>query len=343
MDAADDNPGYPLLDMHVHPSLPWIGAAWGRRIQGFRPAAFASAARGKDPVPPPTSGFRGYGAVCYETYLLRPESARKRLFRSLGSLRLRFEATGTRLLLSASDLDPAAVSRGGEACFLAVESLRYLRDPADAALLWRSGVRSLQPIHFLDTRWGGSSREGVLPESRTGLTGLGREMLAEMARLGIILDIAHMSRRNAEACLAEYPGPVMCSHTGLQSLQDVGRNLPEECAREIFRRRGIVGVTCWRHLLGPDPLAARRTGTARAAWTRAYCATVAAFARLYPDARVCVGSDRGAPIRAPAWFYGPGHLAEMETCLRGEGWDRDRFRAFLSGHALEFLARSLPA
>jgi hypothetical protein len=72
---------------------------------------------------------------------------------------------------------------------------------------------------------------------------------------------------------------------------------------------------------------------------------VAAFARLSPLAQtgVAVGSDRGAPIRAPAWFYSPAHLAEMEACLAPEGWHAERFRAFLFRNAGDFLMRSLPA
>jgi microsomal dipeptidase-like Zn-dependent dipeptidase len=178
-------------------------------------------------------------------------------------------------------------------------------------------------------------------------------MLAEMAGLGLILDLAHMSRRNAEECLAAYPGPVMCSHTGLQSLNPSARNLSEESAKEIFRRGGVVGITCWRHLLGPDPRRTPKPGAASpadlaadsplAAWTRSYCATAAAFAALAPGARVAIGSDRGAPIRAPARFYSPDHLAEMEIALAGHGWDPGKIRGFFSGHAWDFLSRSLPA
>lgn len=356
-----------LADLHVHPSLPWIGSAW-RRLQGFRPAALEGA-----PIAPrPFRSFRSfrlYGAACYETYLLRPDAARNRLFASLASFRGRLEAAGVRTLLSAADLEPLRTvaerapdgseakwpeegERAGEAFFLAVESMRCLRDPRDVRRLWDLGVRSLQPIHFLDTSWGGSSREGLLPESRLGLSGSGRALLAEMGRLGMILDVAHMSHRNAEQCLAAYDGPVMCSHTGFQGLKAGARNLPADLAREIFRRGGLVGVTCWRHLLGKDPgkeAAKAPPRNARAAWTRSYCATAAAFAVLVPaggaapGAGVAVGSDRGAPIRAPAWFYSPGHLAEMAACLAGHGWTPAQVRGFFSGNALDFLFRALPA
>ena len=317
-----------LVDMHVHPAMPWVGSAWRTRFQNFRSPALGDGG--------PRAQGRIYGAVFYVTYTLRSSAARSALFLSLKGFRARTE----RIILGREDLPgPGVPDAWEESCFLAVESMRCLRDPGDVRRLWDLGVRSLQPIHFLDTPWGGSSREGLLPSSRTGVTGLGREMLAEMAALGLILDLAHMSVTNAEQCLAAYPGPVMCSHTGISSIRSTARNITPDLAREVFRRRGLVGVTCWRHLLGKDP---KGKGKA-AAWTRSYCETVTALADLHPVARVAIGSDRGAPIHAPAWFYAPGNLAEMAAILSGMGWPPGRMRGFLSGNALDFLGSALPA
>lgn len=307
-------------------------------MQGFRleslDSGSANASGGR--------GLRIYGASFYETYLLRPEAARARLFRSLRAFRNRLAsgpAPAARLILRAADLDPAAAAadRDWEAFFMAVESLRYLRDPADIRILWDLGVRSLQPIHFLSTPWGGSSGEGMLPPSPHGLTGLGREMLAEMARSGFILDLAHMGYRTAEDSLRSYTGPVMCSHTGLEEIRSSPRNLPADLAREVFRRGGVVGVTCWRRLLGKAPIRSRSD------WTRSYCATAVAFAALHPGSRVAIGSDRGAPIQVPAWFYSAGHLAEISACLASMGWDPELIRSFFHRNAWDFLKRSLPA
>ncbi len=321
-------------------------------MEGLEGAASAGLGRGR----------RIYGASFYETYLLRPRAARARLFRFLAAFRSRLESrTGSapRLILRSPDLESALAAQDldgealdgeapdgeapdGEAFFLAVESLRYLRDPADIGTLWDLGVRSLQPIHFLSTPWGGSSGEGVLPPSPAGLTGLGREMLAEMARMGFILDLAHMSYRTAEDCLKAYPGPVMCSHTGLDEIRPSARNLPADLAREIFRKGGVVGVTCWRRLLGRSRALGNMPDT-QSAWTRSYCETAAAIEALAPGSRVAIGSDRGAPIIVPAWFYSPAHLIEMGDCLKSLGWDSARIEGFFHGNARDFLRRSLPA
>lgn len=329
-----------FIDLHAHASLPVLGG-WWRRRQAFSLSLFdAPAARGEEAAsasgggggPPPSAG-RIHMISLYETFLFRRSAARGRVMAALERLARLAPPPGAALLRRSADLDGTY----REGYLLAVESLRHVGDPADLARFRELGVRSLQPIHFLDTPWGRSSREGALPPSSRGLSGLGREMLDEMGRLGFILDLAHMNDRTAEESLLRYRGPVMCSHTGLRELRPSARNLPAALAREIFRRGGAVGVTCWRRLLGP-----LRGAGEREAWTRAFCGTAAALAALSPGARVCVGSDRGAPIRAPGWFFTPGHLAEIGAELAGRGWDAGAVRGFLRGHARDFLASSLP-
>jgi microsomal dipeptidase-like Zn-dependent dipeptidase len=322
-----------FADLHVHPDLPWIGSAWRRRIQGFRIVCLDG--RGGLRGPDPTAGPRLLGAAFYRTYLLGPERTRRDLFASLARFR-RACAEGDALIVG-SRADLAAARSRPEAYFLSVESLRYIRDPGDIRKLWDLRVRSLQPIHFLDTAWGGSSREGFFPEGRGGLTQLGRAMLCAMAGPGMLLDLAHMNARTARECLEAYPGPVFCSHAGYTGLKRNARNVDPDLARALFRRGGIIGVTCWRHLLA--------AGAGREGWTRALCAAADGLAALSPEgrSRVAIGSDRGAPIRAPAWFFSPGHLDEIAAELDRLGWNAAEAEGFLGGNALAFLERSLPA
>ncbi len=335
-----------FVDLHAHPDLPWLASVWRRRVQGFRLDSL-------DPPLMPKQGpqaetlrpamgyagghpgpFRLFGAAFYRSFLLDPFHARQDLFASLARFRRSLRPGEGVIVEYRSDLDIARLAP--EAFLLCVESLRYIREPADIRTLWDLGVRSLQPIHFLDTAWGGSSREGLIPEGRGGLTSLGRAMLSEMARPGMLLDLAHMNARTARDCLAEYPGPIFCSHAGFTGVKRNSRNLDPDLAKGLFRRGGIVGVTCWRHLLaaGPD----------RKAWTQSICRTADALAALDPRGKslVAIGSDRGAPIHAPAWLFSPLHLEEIAAELGRLGWSPQETEGFLAGNALAFLARSLP-
>ncbi|MBW8890005.1 MAG: hypothetical protein JF616_19795 [Fibrobacteres bacterium] len=57
---------------------------------------------------------------------------------------------------------------------------------------------------------------------------------------------------------------------------------------------------------------------------------------------MAVGSDRGAPIQAPSWFFSAGHLEEIAAELVRGGWSDAEAQGFLAGNALDFLRRSLP-
>lgn len=318
-----------FVDLHAHAALPFLGGAWRRWAQGFRLPALDHG------LPSPYGEpARIHVLSLYETFLLGRAAPRERLFRSLRRFRSLELPPGAILIRKASDLD----LQYREGYLLAVESLRYISDPEDLERFRALGVRSLQPIHFLDTPWGHSSLEGVLPPSSRGLSGPGRELLAEMGDLGFILDLAHMNEATTEECLSRYLGPVMCSHTGLRDVNPSNRNISADHAREVFLRGGTVGVTCWRRLLGP----LRDGAGERAQWTRSFCETATALSLLSPWARVAVGSDRGAPIRAPRWFFAPDHLRELDAELALQGWDAPGRRAFLGGNALDFLRESLP-
>lgn len=301
-------------------------------LDGTSPPRDAAQDPGTEPGAPARA--RLLGAAFYRACLFSADRTRRELFSSLARFRRACSDGDAPLVEGRADL-VAARSRP-EAYFLSVESLRYIRDPGDILRLWDLGVRSLQPVHFLDTPWGGSSREGFFPEGPGGLTPLGRAMLSAMADRRMILDLAHMNARTARDCLEAYPGPILCSHAGYAGQERNARNVAPALAKTLFRRGGIVGVTCWRSLLA--------AGAGREAWTRAICATADGFAALDPEGKtlVAIGSDRGAPIHAPAWLFTPGHLGEIASGLRRLGWETAEAEGFLGGNAVAFLERSLP-
>src|SRR4051812_20205611 len=115
-----------IFDLHVHASIPVLGDWWRRRIQDFQPAILETDSQAE---------LAGYGLACYETYVLRPEKARLRLFAALEAVKTR----GVNTLLQAEDA-AALEAAAAPALLLAVESMRYLRDPSDVRRLWDLGV-----------------------------------------------------------------------------------------------------------------------------------------------------------------------------------------------------------
>ncbi|MBF5041071.1 peptidase M19 [Aggregicoccus sp. 17bor-14] len=111
------------------------------------------------------------------------------------------------------------------------------------------GVRFMGLTHLSNNALGGSSFPFM--GNRT-LSALGREVLDEMARLGMSVDVAHASEQTLEAVLSHPRARPFCSHTGVRSAGGGWRNLPDDTLRRIAERGGVVGIIFGTVYLGGD-------------------------------------------------------------------------------------------
>lgn len=111
---------------------------------------------------------------------------------------------------------------------------------------WRAaGLRLLGIVHYGSGRYAGGT--GV----ESGLTGPGIALLAEMERLGILLDLTHCSDRAFWQALERYSGPVLASHNNCRALVPHQRQFSDEQLRAIFERDGVVGAALDVWMLDP--------------------------------------------------------------------------------------------
>lgn len=87
------------------------------------------------------------------------------------------------------------------------------------------------------------SGAGYLEEHDGGLTGFGREVLDEMARVGVLCDLSHVGDRTSEDAIAHARGPVCISHVLPRALHDVKRNKPDHLFSACAQKGGIVGIS----------------------------------------------------------------------------------------------------
>ena len=108
------------------------------------------------------------------------------------------------------------------------------------------GLRLIGPAHYGTCRYaGGTSTEG-------GLTAIGAPLLREMERLGVILDLTHLSDQAFWEALDVYGGTVIASHQNSRTLVPHQRQFSDEQFRAIFERGGVVGAAfdAWMLQLG---------------------------------------------------------------------------------------------
>lgn len=132
------------------------------------------------------------------------------------------------------------------------------------------GARYLTLTHTKNTDWADAA--GDKPQHR-GLTPFGEDVVRELNRLGMMVDLAHVSDDTMRAALRVSRAPVIFSHSSARAICDHERNVPDDILRETARKRGIVMV-CF--------LPGYVTNPARDAF-RAAMAEKARLAGLYPN------------------------------------------------------------
>lgn len=87
------------------------------------------------------------------------------------------------------------------------------------------------------------SGAGYLEENDSGLTGFGREVLAEMNRVGVLCDLSHVGDKTTADVISRSKAPVCISHVLPRALRDVKRNKPDELFRACAEKGGIIGIS----------------------------------------------------------------------------------------------------
>ncbi|MFZ5899655.1 MAG: dipeptidase [Bacillota bacterium] len=149
-------------------------------------------------------------------------------------------APGVAHVTSASDV-LKALAENKVACLLTVEGGEALEGSlVNLRILHRLGVRALT------LTWNGRNEigDGVGEGSHSaGLSSFGRQVVAEMNRLGMIIDVSHLAEAGFWDVVHNSAKPFMASHSNSRQLCDHPRNLSDEQVRAIANAGGVIGLT----------------------------------------------------------------------------------------------------
>jgi microsomal dipeptidase-like Zn-dependent dipeptidase len=168
-----------------------------------------------------------------------------------------------RPVTTADDLDPERPAGDGRiALMAAIENASVFAEEdehLDEALgRLEQILRLAGPLLYLGLTWNSENRFGGGCDSEKGLKDDGRVLLAHMAEHGIALDLSHASPRLAHDLLdftyaKGLDLPVLASHSNYAAVVEGPRHLPDEPAREIARRGGVIGLNVLRRFLVGEP------------------------------------------------------------------------------------------
>jgi membrane dipeptidase len=158
---------------------------------------------------------------------------------------------------TADDVERIA-SQGRVASLIGVEGGHSIGDSLGTLrILARLGAGYLTLTHNDDTGWADSAT-GRRPHG--GLTTFGEEVVRELNRLGMLVDLSHVSPDTMRQAIAVSAAPVLFSHSSARALADVTRNVPDDVLELVGRTGGVVMVTFVPAFLTPDGAAVNREG-----------------------------------------------------------------------------------
>ncbi|HZD05443.1 MAG TPA: dipeptidase [Longimicrobiales bacterium] len=135
----------------------------------------------------------------------------------------------------------AAAERGRIASLIGVEGGHALEDSLAVLRTFRAlGARYLTLTHNCTIRWADSATDDAV---HGGLTPFGREVVRELNRLGMLVDLSHTSPDVMRDALEVTEAPVAFTHSSARALTDHPRNVPDDVLEAVRENGGVVMVT----------------------------------------------------------------------------------------------------
>ena len=144
--------------------------------------------------------------------------------------------------------------QGKFAILMGVEGGHIIQDDLRALdIYYRLGVRYMTLTHTANTEWADSSTG---KPQWNGLTDFGKQVVERMNRLGMMVDISHVSDKTFYDTLAATQAPVIASHSSCRALCDVPRNMTDDMMRALVKNGGVMDINFYPGFLSPEFAAA---------------------------------------------------------------------------------------
>jgi len=298
----------------------------------------------------------GVGAVFFAAYV-GPEYAASRTsaIRALQMIdTIRTDIVGRYpndfVLAQSADEIEEAYQRGRIAALIGIEgghaiedSLRLLRN------FYALGVRYMTLTHTNTNNWADSSGDLGKPgiKHHNGLTDFGKQVVVEMNRLGMMVDVSHVSDKTFWDALETSRAPVFASHSSCRAICNVARNMTDEMIVAMTKKGGVVQINLYSAFLSQKSADADRlakagtSGEDRAALPPAGLEDAVAHinhvVKIAGIDAVGIGSDFDGIKSVPAGLEDVSRFPNLTRALLEEGYSASDIRKIYGGNTLRLM------
>ena len=261
-------------------------------------------------------------------YRLMERRGQLRLIRSARELRAHWQAWS-----EAPTTTPLGV-------ILSMEGADPVTSPDELDEWQRLGLRAIGPAHY----GRGHYAYGTATDGPLGARGV--ELLKHIERLGIVLDVTHLSDRSMAEALDVYGGPVLASHHNSRALVPSDRQLADHQIRALIGRGAVIGVALDAWMLYPDWVRGRTTPRESGVTMETVADHVDRVCQIAGSTRHSgIGSDLDGGFgteQTPMDLDTIADLQKLADALSRRGYSRANVEAIFHGNWLRYFTEALP-
>ncbi|MFW6323865.1 MAG: dipeptidase [Desulfovibrionales bacterium] len=211
----------------------------------------------------------------------------------------------------------------------------FLLENCDSLVEWgvdacrQAGFSILGLTHISGNRLG----DGNGVESPRGLSSHGRRIVREAEEIGLIIDVAHLSRPTFQDAVEVTDSALISTHTGFARFNPIPRNLTDDQIRLLIDRGGMIGVAVAPEILAPNGKITIEDLEVQIDW----------FVQRFGPAHLGLGTDFGGFRGSITGLENPSQLQELASLLENRGYGEQNVAGIMWENWYSFFSRSLPS